>query len=158
VTSALRLTLGLAAVATAAALGAWVIARFRYGRRKSPEEIERQRRLDVNRRGRIAVGRVVDLVESAGVAAPGRLVLYTYEVAGVTYEAAQDISALSRLAATAHQLAGQTVSVKYEPLRPANSIIACEEWSGISLNDGAQDSGLGAGGKPELVPPRAPNT
>jgi hypothetical protein len=144
--------------ATAAGLGAWVIARHRYRRRKSPEEIERQRRLDVNRRGRIAVGRVVDLVEPASAAAQGRLVLYIYEVAGVTYEAAQDISALPSLAATAHQLAGQTVSVKYEPQRPANSIIACEEWSGISLNDGARDSGLGAGEKPELVPPRAPNT
>jgi hypothetical protein len=158
VTSAIRLTLGLAAAATAAGLGAWVIARYRYRRRKSPEEIERQRRLDVNRRGRIAVGRVVDLVEPASAAAPGRLVLYTYEVASVTYEAAQDISALPSLAATAHQLAGQTVSVKYEPQRPANSIIACEEWSGISLNDGARDSGLGAGEEPELVPPRAPNT
>jgi len=131
VTSALRLTLGLAVAATAAGLGAWGIARYRYRRQKSPEEIERQRRLDVNRRGRIAVGCVVDLVEPASAAAPGRLVLYSYEVAGVTYEAAQDISALPSLAATAHQLAGQTVSVKYEPQRPANSIIACEEWSGI---------------------------
>jgi hypothetical protein len=60
VTSALRLTLGLAAAATAAGLGAWVIARYRYRRRKSPEEIERLRRWDLNQQGRITVGTVIE--------------------------------------------------------------------------------------------------
>jgi hypothetical protein len=95
------------------------------------------------------VGRVVDQVESASAVAPGRLLLYTYEVAGVTYEAAQDISALPSLAAAAPRLAGQTVSVKYEPQRPANSIIACEEWSGVPGNEGSEISGLGLGEKPQ---------
>jgi hypothetical protein len=153
----MRLTLALAGAAVAAGLGAWLLASLKRWRRKSPEEIERERRLDVNRRGHIAMGHVVDLVESDGTPAPGRLIVYTYEVAGVTYEAAQDISALPQVAAAAHELAGQTASVKYDPRRPTNSILACEEWCGISLNDGAPDSGLGAGERPELVPPRAPN-
>ena len=131
-TSGMRLALALAGAAAAAGLGAWLLASLKRWRRKSPEEIERERRLDVNRRGRIAVGHVVDLVESDGTPAPGRLIVYTYEVAGVTYEAAQDISALPQVAAAAHGLAGQTVSVKYDPRRPANSIIACEQWCGIS--------------------------
>jgi hypothetical protein len=126
-----RLTLGLATAATAAGLAAWLVARARGRRGKSPEEIERQRRLDVHRRGRIAVGHVVDFVESDVPGSPGRLILYKYEVGGVTYEAAQDISSLASLVAAAHGLAGQTASVKYDPKRPSNSIIACEEWCGI---------------------------
>jgi hypothetical protein len=86
-----------------------------------------------------------------------RLIVYTYEVAAVTYEAAQDISPLSQVADAAHGLAGQTVSVKYDPRRPANSILACEEWSGISLDDGTRNSGLGTGEKPESVPSPEPN-
>jgi len=128
----MRLTLGLAAAAVTAGLGAWLLASLKRWRRKSPEEIERQRRLDVNRWGRIAVGHVVDLVELDGTPAPGRLIVYTYEVAGVTYEAAQDISALPYVVAAAHGLAGQTASVKYDPRRPTNSILACEDWCGIS--------------------------
>jgi hypothetical protein len=126
-----RLTLGLAAVATMAGLAAWLVARSRGRREESAEEIERQRRLDIYRRGRIAMGHVVDCVDSDGSDHGGRLLLYKYEVGGVTYEAAQDISALAGLAALAHGLAGQTASVKYDPGRPTNSIIACEDWNGI---------------------------
>ena len=61
------------------------------------------------------------------------LVSYSYEVAGVTYEAAQDVTALPGIAAMARFLPGQTASVKYDPKRPANSIIACEEWSGLGI-------------------------
>lgn len=128
----MHLALGLAAAAVAAGLGAWLLASWKRWRRKSPEEIERQRRLEVNRRGRITMGHVVDLVESDGAPATGRLIVYTYEVAGVTYEAAQDISALPDVVAAAHGLAGQTVSIKYDSRRPTNSILACEEWCGIS--------------------------
>jgi hypothetical protein len=126
-----RLTLGLAAAAVSAGLAAWLVARAQGRRAKSPEEIERQRRLDVHRHGRIAMGHVVDFVDSGGSDNGGRLLLYKYEVGGVTYEAAQDISALASLVAFAHGLAGQTASVKYDPRRPTNSIIACEDWSGI---------------------------
>jgi hypothetical protein len=154
----MRLTLVLAGAAVAAGLGAWLLVFLKRWRRKSPEEIERERRLDISRRGRIAVGHVVDLVESGGTPAPHCVIVYTYEVAAVTYEAAQDISALPQVTAAAPGLAGQTVSVKYDPRRPANSILACEEWCGISLNDGTRNSKLAAGEKPELVPPPAPTT
>jgi len=103
-------------------------------RRKSPEELERLRRLDVNRRGRITAGHVTDLVEQPSARAGGplsQLVVYKYEVAGVTYEAAQDVSSLPVLGWASQALADQTASVKYDPQRPTNSIIACEEWYGI---------------------------
>ena len=145
----MRLTLGLAAAAVTAGLGAWLLASLKRWRRKSPEEIERQRRLDVNRCGRIAMGHVVDLVEPDGTPAPGCLIVYTYEVAGVTYEAAQDVSPLPDVVAAAHGLAGQIASVKYDPKRPTNSIIACEEWCGVPVIEGAGRLGLGTGEKPE---------
>jgi hypothetical protein len=76
----------------------------------------------------------VDLVERQTAGAKSALVRYSYEVAGVTYEAAQDVTALPEIAAMAQFLSGQTASVKYDLKRPANSIIACEEWSGLGKN------------------------
>ena len=100
-------------------------------RRKDPAEIEKLRRLNVNKCGRISAGRVVDLLEAETTGSKSELVVYSYEVAGVTYEAAQDLSALPELAARARSFSGRTASVKYDPKRPGNSIIACEEWSGL---------------------------
>jgi hypothetical protein len=96
--------------------------------------MERLRRLDVNRRGRITAGHVTDLVEQPSGRKSGclaRLIVYKYEVAGVTYEAAQDISSLPDAGWDSRGVADRTASVKYDPKRPANSIIACEEWYGI---------------------------
>lgn len=110
--------------------GAWLIIRVRRWRRKSPGEIERQRRWGLNRHGRITAGHILEVVE------PDRsrkLILFQYEVAGVSYEAAQDISALPGLASNTHGLAGQAASVKYDPKQPTNSIVACEDWSGIKV-------------------------
>jgi hypothetical protein len=52
-------------------------------------------------------------------------------VAGATYAAAQDVSALPEIAAAAPFLPGHTTSVKYDPKQPTNSILACEDWCGI---------------------------
>jgi hypothetical protein len=134
------LALGLAGAAVAAALAAWTIPRIRFWRRKSPDEIERLRRLDIYRRGRIASGHIVDILESEVGGAVRITVVYSYEVAGVSYEVGQDVTALTDLASQAHGLAGQTVSVKYDPKTPTNSIIACEGWSGVSVVNGARDS------------------
>jgi len=131
VTSFIRLTLGLACAAILALAGRIAWARFLLWRRKDPAELERLRRLDVNQRGRICAGRIVDLMEGEAAGATTALVSYSYEVGGVTYEAAQDVTALPEIAARACFLSGQTASVKYDPKRPMNSIIACEEWSGL---------------------------
>ena len=132
VTPPLHLTFVLVSVAVAGALGGMVVyARLLRWRRKDPAELERLRRLDINKRGRISAGRILDLVEPETGGSKSRLVVYSYEVAGVIYEAAQDVTALPEIAAMAHFLAGQIASVKYDPKRPLNSIIACEEWSGL---------------------------
>jgi hypothetical protein len=61
----------------------------------------------------------------------GPTLLYEYEVAGATYAAAQDVSALPEIAAAASFLPGHPASVKYDPKQPTNSILACEDWCGI---------------------------
>ena len=117
----------------AAVLVAWTVTRIRHWRRKSPDEIERLRRLDVHRRGRLTVGHIVDVVDSESGVASRRTIVYVYEVAGVSYEVGQDVTTLPGLASHAHGLADQSASVKYDPKTPTNSIIACEEWCGITI-------------------------
>ena len=125
--------LGIAIAGTAAItlVGVWAWKTVRGWRRKSPDEVERLRRLEVNACGRISPGRIVELAERAADGPTGPILLYDYEVAGVTYEAAQDLSALAEIAAAAPFLPGQTTSVKYDPKQPTNSILACEGWCGI---------------------------
>jgi len=138
-------------VAAAFALGVGVAAilgwrRWARWRQKDPNEIERLRRLDVNRRGRITTAEIVDLLEPepAGAAALNPrplMVIYKYQVAGVTYEVSQDVSALPSALSASRSLASQTASIKYDPKAPTNSIIACEAWNGMEPpSDGLRNS------------------
>ena len=124
---------GIAVGSTAAiaVAGVWTWKILRRRRRKSPDEIERLRRLEVNACGRISSGRIVELAEPVADGPAGPILVYDYEVRGVTYEAAQDLSTLPQIAAAAPFLPGQTTSVKYDPKQPTNSILACEGWCGI---------------------------
>lgn len=126
---------GSVAVAASCVVMGLVFARWiRRRRAKSPEEIERLRRLEVNRVGRITSGQIVDYIEGSPPGNKSRVVVYRYEVSGVTYEAAQEITGFAELPATG--IAGLSSSVKYDPQKPMNSIIACEEWSGLMrMND-----------------------
>jgi hypothetical protein len=91
--------------------------------RPSPQEIERRRRLAINSVGKLIAGQIVDL--------NGSMVNYSYMIAGVEYSASQDISGLeSILAGDPMRMLG-AVGVKFDPRNPANSIIICEEWTGI---------------------------
>ena len=101
-------------------------------RRLDPAEAERQRRLHINRVGRIVEGRVVELKdEVADGQAPAYLLVYKYEVRGVEYQAAQDISFFRHRVDFKRLAAGQPTSVKYDPQNPTNSIVLCEDWSGL---------------------------
>jgi hypothetical protein len=119
---------GGAGLAVAGVLGWRAISKWR---RKSPEEIERLRRISVNACGRIIMGRIVELAERQPGGPAGPVLLYDYEVGGVTYEAAQDLSALPAIAAAAPFLPGQITDIKYDPKQPTNSILACETWCGV---------------------------
>jgi hypothetical protein len=56
---------------------------------------------------------------------------YTYDVRGVHYTASQDISGLRDQLPDAPERLGGMVNMKYAAQNPANSILVCEEWSGL---------------------------
>ena len=127
--AALRLypVLALAAAGLLAGFSAWARAR-----RKTPEQLEAERRARINEIGRITDGTVIDVSE---VPANGRgdlqLLIYQYDVAGVSYEAAQDVTALRHRVDLHSCKAGLMTSIKYDPSNPGNSIVIAEQWSGL---------------------------
>ena len=93
--------------------------------RPTAEEIERRRRGVLHKIGKMGDGEIVD------VEATSASIFYSYSVAGVVYTASQDVSALqSSLPPQVMTMVGP-VSVKFDPRNPANSIVLCEEWSGL---------------------------
>ena len=145
-----RIALGVAALVVAA--GAAVLYHF-FHKPEDPESEERRRRSQLNQVGRIVEGLVVELVEthatppraneSSGSSSrrsgpPNRsgsnlrrLVRYSYSIAGVTYETAQDVTGLEERLCLERLAAGQPASVKYDPANPSNSILVADDWSGI---------------------------
>ena len=92
----------------------------------NPEKREQKRRLSVNRLGRLSDATIIEASESA--------IYYSYTVRGVQYEASQDIRMLrEKLPSQPDRLIGAIANLKYSPKNPANSILICEEWSGLRL-------------------------
>ena len=111
---------GLACLAGGAALLAmWRAVRSRL----SPEKREQRRRLDINLNGRLGDALLTECDENT--------LYYTYQVRGVHYTASQDISALRDQLPGAPDRLGGMVNMKYAAQNPANSILVCEEWSGL---------------------------
>ena len=132
--------LAMAALATATAAAVY------FAWRPADTPAEKERRLKVNASGRFADGTVVDFrsMASAEGSGPEELVFYHYSVGGVEYSAAQDIATLrDRIGGWPSRIVG-AVNVKYQSQRPSNSIIICEEWSGLR-NNGLE--GRGSGGR-----------
>ncbi|HZZ40572.1 MAG TPA: DUF3592 domain-containing protein [Acidobacteriaceae bacterium] len=105
-------------------------------RRPTPEEIERERRAELVRSGRIMDGTILDISEFEAVPAADRraeihFILYKYEIGGVAYECSQDVSALRDLVNPAELRLGFPCSVRYDIHRPENSIVVAENWSGL---------------------------
>ena len=101
-------------------------------RRKTPEQLERERRQRLNAMGRIIDGTVLDVHEERG--AGGRvqqLLIYRYDVAGVSYEASQDVTYLRHLLDLHSCRIGLPASVKYDAQNPGNSIVIAEGWTGL---------------------------
>jgi len=62
---------------------------------------------------------------------PARRLYYSYCIRGVQYEASQDITTLrDYLPSEPERLIG-VATLKYATNNPANSILICEEWSGV---------------------------
>jgi hypothetical protein len=115
--------LQLAALTLAAAglvaLVVWIVVR----RRATPQKREQRRRLHIHATGRLGDALVTEVGDD--------LLYYSYTIRGVQYTASQDVAMLrDRLPADPSRLVGPC-SMKYVPKNPANSILLCEEWSGL---------------------------
>jgi hypothetical protein len=115
---------GVAACVLAGGI-AWMVLRARV----SPAEHERRRRMGVNERGRMADASITDL--------QGDDLFYTYLVRGVSYAASQDVSALRAMLPQDPQTLFGPATVKYLPHNPADSIVVCEDWSGLRMRSTA---------------------
>lgn len=146
----MRLMIGVAAAVIVAAA---MLLHRHFQKPEDPEDEERRRRFQLNQVGRIVEGLVVELVETPGTPAPEstsvpvsqqdssvsgggafgmrRLIRYSYSIAGVTYETAQDVTGLEERLCLERLAAGQPASVKYDPANPSNSILVADDWSGI---------------------------
>jgi hypothetical protein len=119
--------LGLLAVALAG-LAVWILLPVRV----TPAEREHRRRLLVNKIGRMSDGMLTDAHEDT--------LYFSYSVRGVDYIASQDVGALrDHLPEDRDALIG-LVTLKYSPRNPANSILVCEEWSGLRTGNRTADA------------------
>ena len=113
------------------AAGVYIVLRIR----RKPKDKEQRRRLEVNSNGRLGDATILEITEEA--------IFYEYSVRGITYTASQDISKLRELIpADPERLIGRPASLKYSSQNPANSILLCEEWSGLRAGPANQPSGI----------------
>ena len=116
----------------AGALAAVGVYAWTRGRRKDPDARERERRLWLTTSGRIIDGTVTDVQEiNHNGAGPIQLLMYRYEIAGVQYEASQDVTRLRQFIDVHSCRLGLPASVKYDPRNPGNSIVISESWTGL---------------------------
>jgi Protein of unknown function (DUF3592) len=127
-----RIVGGVAGVMLLAAGGAWW---WVSSHRPSAEEIERCRREELALGGRITDGVILDartLGNEDSVSPTPEVLVYSYSLAGLVYNCAQDVSTLP------NEVVGfrldQPVQVRYDPRNPGNSIIVSETWTGLWLH------------------------
>ena len=117
----IQITLLSAIAAGLIALAAWIAVK----RHTTPEKREKRRRLRLYQTGRLGDALVNEVGEN--------LLYYTYQLRGVQYTASQDVTALrDRLPQDLSRLIG-TSGMKYDSNNPGNSILLCEEWSGLRI-------------------------
>ena len=99
---------------------------------KNADEIEHERRDWLNTVGRITDGTVIDVQEiTTAVNRPATMLIYQYDVAGVSYEASQDVTYLRQWINLHSCRLGLPTSVKYDSRNPGNSMVISEGWMGL---------------------------
>ncbi len=111
------LLLASAAVTTVA------VARLFLSRQLPAGEAERRRRRLLHRIGRMTDGMITDVRDN--------VIFYTYSIGRVSYTASQDVSELRDALGEDLSLLVGLATIKYSVRNPADSIVVCEEWSGI---------------------------
>lgn len=107
------------AVVLTAGFAAWRFLK----RRPTAEELERLRRLQLHQKGKLSDGEILDV--------EGVSIVYSYSVAGVLYTTTQDATALQESLPQDRMTMVGPVMIKFDPRNPADSIVLCEEWSGL---------------------------
>jgi len=112
-----------------------VVAWSSLRKKLTEEEMERQRRQQLVKTGRIIDGTLLDISE-VGAEESGRpegmqLILYKYEISGAVYECSQDVTNLKDYVNIYSCRLSFPCSVRYDPRCPANSLIVAENWSGL---------------------------
>lgn len=106
-------------------------------RRPSEEELERERRAQLVRAGRIIDGTIMDIAgteHGEGARTTDiRFIRYKYEIGGVEYECSQDVTALRDRVKAEDLRLSFPCSVRYDVRRPENSIVVAENWSGLRM-------------------------
>ena len=119
-----------AGVALAAGAALWLLTR----KRPTEDELERERRQMLVNYGRIVDGMLLDSFQITDEDDAGNtrdMLLYQYEISGVTYECSQDITLLAEILDPAKVKIGMPCSIRYQPGSPENSILVAERWSGL---------------------------
>ena len=118
------------AIGAAALLAAYLFLRRKP---KSPDELERQRRAWLEGTGRITDGTVIDVQELAPANNyhAATMLIYKYDVAGVSYECSQDVTYLRHWINLHSCRLGLPTSVRYDPQNPGNSLVVSENWMGL---------------------------
>ncbi len=98
---------------------------------KSADEVELERRTWLNTVGRITDGTVIDVQEITNANRPATMLIYQYDVAGVSYEASQDVTYLRQWINLHSCRLGLPTSVKYDARNPGNSMVIAEGWMGL---------------------------
>jgi hypothetical protein len=99
---------------------------------KNAEELERKRREWLDQVGRITDGTVIDVQElSVEEHRSATMLIYQYDVAGVSYEASQDVTYLRQWVNLHSCRLGLPTSIKYDPQNPGNSLVVSERWMGL---------------------------
>ncbi|MFN7923764.1 MAG: hypothetical protein U0Q16_26925 [Bryobacteraceae bacterium] len=91
----------------------------------TPSVRERRRRQRIHMYGRRCDGMLTDASDES--------LYYVYSVNGVDYNASQDVADLRDHVPTDRSRIIGPVTIKYFVRNPADSLIVCEEWSGLRI-------------------------
>ena len=114
------------------AFGASVTVYWLRARRKTPEQRERERRERLKAAGRMTDGTILEVREvNENGRSPMQLLIYSYDVGGVSYECSQDVTYLQQILDLQSCRIGLPAAIKYDLHNPANSIVVAEGWTGL---------------------------
>ena len=122
----------IAGAAAGAAVAAGAVYWWFHRKRPTADELEYERRQSLVGFGRIVDGMLLDGFQvTGGDGSTRNMLLYQYEISGVSYECSQDITLLIEIVDPASVKIGMPCSIRYQPGSPENSILVAERWSGL---------------------------